>query len=491
MDLQEKFTRIREIPILEIADQLGIEHGDGRKNVPCYGGHDSKTNSMRFNLKTNKATCFAKCGMGGDNIDLVASYNKWDFNDNFAEILGWFEDRYPDVIKKPLNKGKYSRTGQSKKNMHNVSAKKAKPYMTVKKATSDDDENIDWNVINQLYRIFYNSLPFQTSDKSYLVAERHIDIDVLRGQNIKRFDVGGIFPLFLDKLAEYERYGAVTKELANLFRKQTTKTNSLFMYIGLILRADLNVEKKDVRKYVDASSLVLLSRTEALIPFYKNEALYYIQGVGTRKAREEGRKYFYMRGRRKPFLWIPTLDIEEGGDVYITEGVLDALSLMTIGLNSVALMDAGITETDKRIVELDALKGRRVILLLDNDNPGEKAKEVLYRYMIKHGFDVARQNIQDIANNIGISGYVKDANKLLGLLVEEEMYENEFEIEKEPSSACIGKVISETITEEEQVTESDFIIKNDFDDDEKECPNCGAEYDLVCGVCGYMEGEII
>lgn len=60
---------LSEIPILEIAEKLGIEVNRHNK-APCFNGHDSKTRSMSFNTDKNYLFCFG-CGVGGGPVKLV------------------------------------------------------------------------------------------------------------------------------------------------------------------------------------------------------------------------------------------------------------------------------------------------------------------------------------------------------------------------------------------------------------------------------------
>ncbi len=80
-------SQIKQIPILDIARQLGIEV-KGTKAM-CFNGHDKNTPSLAFYEKNNSWTCFGACGKGGDNISLIQEYLGTDF----LTALKWF-DRY-------------------------------------------------------------------------------------------------------------------------------------------------------------------------------------------------------------------------------------------------------------------------------------------------------------------------------------------------------------------------------------------------------------
>jgi len=129
-------------------------------------------------------------------------------------------------------------------------------------------------------------------------------------------------------------------------------------------------------------------------------------------------------------LYIPTNFNDFNDVVYVTEGIVDTFSLLSLGINSVALMDAGLKKIgldfkdDPRASQLDVLKGLNIVLMLDNDNPGFKAKETLMKYMVENNFIVSRKNIKDVADVYDIGGYVKDPNVLLQKMKDRGAYDN-------------------------------------------------------------------
>ena len=80
---------IKAIPITDVAERLGIDHKNGKTNIPCFKGHDSNTNSLSFNVRDNEFKCFG-CGIGGDTLDLVSAKH----NIAFKEVIEWFNLNY-------------------------------------------------------------------------------------------------------------------------------------------------------------------------------------------------------------------------------------------------------------------------------------------------------------------------------------------------------------------------------------------------------------
>ena len=75
---------IKKVPILEVAARLAIPV-KGLKAI-CFNGHDKRTPSLSFNVRTNTWKCFGACGTGGSVIDLVMEKEKL----SFKEALNWF-----------------------------------------------------------------------------------------------------------------------------------------------------------------------------------------------------------------------------------------------------------------------------------------------------------------------------------------------------------------------------------------------------------------
>ncbi len=81
MDKQNLDQLRAEIPILELAERLGLEIR--RKQARCFNSqahtHGDKKPSLGFDTKTNRFKCFA-CGVSGSVIDLYMAIKGVDFN---------------------------------------------------------------------------------------------------------------------------------------------------------------------------------------------------------------------------------------------------------------------------------------------------------------------------------------------------------------------------------------------------------------------------
>ena len=84
--MDNNIEQIKNIPILELADKLGIVVKN--KFALCFKGHD-RTPSLHFSPDKNLWNCFG-CNIGGTNIELVEQY----YNIGFKDTLDWFRRHY-------------------------------------------------------------------------------------------------------------------------------------------------------------------------------------------------------------------------------------------------------------------------------------------------------------------------------------------------------------------------------------------------------------
>lgn len=78
--------QIKKIPILEVADRLGIQVRRNKTN--CFS-HTDKNPSLSFKPANNTFKCFG-CNIGGTNIDLVMAHQNLDK----GEAIRWLAEQY-------------------------------------------------------------------------------------------------------------------------------------------------------------------------------------------------------------------------------------------------------------------------------------------------------------------------------------------------------------------------------------------------------------
>jgi len=339
----DKLDKLKAIPILDIAERLGIVT-NGKKPIACHL-HGEKTPSLYLDYKgTNKFKCFG-CDKGGSTIDFILE----TLNTDIKGVLKWAEEKGFLAGNYHVNSARNHSTNENRGLTDQ--AKQGKDF-------------------SHIYEYFIDLLPFQTKE-SYLIKERCLSYETLEKNNIK----------------------AIDKDYKNILLEK-------FSEADLIASGLLAVSQKTNQSYF------LFWDCDYIFPFYHAEKIIYLQGV----FKERAKKYKNL-AIDKPFLFLPKQFKDFSSEVFITEGIIDTLSLLTEGLNSVAILDANIQE--RKLTELEILKPFKNILLGDNDLTGSKAKIKLYTYMLKNFYKVESLDIQSLADKAGIKTKIKDANELL------------------------------------------------------------------------------
>jgi len=355
------YDEIKEIPILDIAEKLGIQ---GKRNgALCFKGHDT-TPSLSFNTRDNYFNCFG-CGVAGDGLNLVKEYLTLDT----GKAIEWVKTNFH--IREGVSRAKQG----IRRPEFSVALKEAKLPKTTeenyRKTPTIYSEN-HTKPYTSIYRDFIDSLP-SVEDNGYLTAEREISKEVLDRNEIKRIPDG------------YNLTPIITKHGEDALKAS-----------GLV---------------TDGFSF---STCDYVFPFFRDGQIVYLQGV----FKDRERKYKNLAGRGKPLLYLPKQFSDYQAEVYIAEGVIDALSWITGGIDAVAIIDASISRDSERLAELGALKPFSCVIIGDNDLTGVKAEAVLAEYMLKHFFRVKHLDIQKLADAYGIKGKIKDANDLLKAIKE-------------------------------------------------------------------------
>jgi len=366
---------IKQIPILLVADKLSINHKNGRDNIPCFKGHDDNTNSLRFDVKNNKFHCFG-CLIGGDNIDLVCKF----LNIEIGKAIEWFKNNFNIMENKYNNSIYFEKQGTSK------------PL----------NSKIEVSVIKKLYTLIMQGM---TQIKGgYIIEERGIGVNVANENFIVMNKKSRIYDNIKHK-------------------KGVNEDNYIYSYIGYILLEKLGIDSSLIKEYISVSGLMPVLHSQYIIPFFVGDDVCYMQGVNVGKQKEEYGKYSYLKGIEKPMLYIPKSLQDENGDmieiqdssVFVTEGIIDTLSLLTLGIPSVAILDVGLKKDDKKLIGLNKIIKNKISLILDADAPGEKAKAIMYKYMVENHFEVKIRSIKTIAEKAGVSDFnkIKDSNDFL------------------------------------------------------------------------------
>lgn len=140
----------------------------------------------------------------------------------------------------------------------------------------------------------------------------------------------------------------------------------------------------------DKGNLIFYKHT-IIIPFLQDDRIVFLQG---RRLDQEQPKYLNLK-TPVPLYNRDTLKKAES-KIYIAEGVFDAMMLEQNGYNAVAILGVNNFKPDY----VDLFKELDVILVLDNDEAGERGKEVLSGMFHSKGQGVSSKQLPDGVKDI-------------------------------------------------------------------------------------------
>lgn len=303
----EALKQLRKLSVEQVAEALGIvvKH----HSALCFI-HEDHHPSLVFSPRYNTWRCFA-CGEKGDVISLVEK----KLNLSFIDACKWLASEYGINLEDnaPITKGINT------------------PLLGRKKAENAESEF--------------------TSDAEIL---QHV------------LSVSTLTPLarrFLFKERAYTRE-AVTSAGVKSIRWGKELADSIVAKFGeeRALKSGLVIRKKDsFFSYFHSPSL--------LFPYFSRDGqLLGIQARYLGKV-EQYPRFQFTRGQRVPIFNLPILNtIQEGDELYVSEGVTDCLALLSEGKKAVAIPSATLLKSK----DLLLLSKYRLMMYPDNDEPGER-----------------------------------------------------------------------------------------------------------------------
>lgn len=360
------FEEIKEkVDILELAKRLGIEIKTKGKTPQalCFNGHDRHSPSLTFYPNTNSYNCFGCDKNNGSVIDLVMNHE--GINEN--EAVNWFKREYN------ISDGDNSwKTRNYKPRATRHEAHKPAPQIQPKV--------IDRLQYAPIYKTLIESLPFVDGD-CYLIKERALTKEVLDNAGVRHIPKGFNYKVILKDFTDEQ-----------LFNAGLLKDNNFPMKPGNFI----------IPYYDNADNIIymqyMFEQTGKLVklPLYNNE-----------------------EHTPKPVLYLPKQfkDYKPGDIVYINEGAIDALSMLTLHTKAIAFMDAT-PKSQELLSQTDILTPFNLYCLGDFDKgTGYKLMRQLKEYMIlKHKKIIEILNIRNYAKetfNIANTDGIKDFNDIL------------------------------------------------------------------------------
>ena len=338
---------INALPIRDVMSRLGIAYS-GKPRVRCFF-HGSKDPDLYINNDKNFFYCFgASCGVAGGNFQLVQHYLKLR---TYRDVYSWFENNYESI------KSGFIPTEQ-----------------LIKMSLRDVEyqEHADYS---HIYNFILNNCPEVTLD-NYLIKERFLDIQQVKNNNIK-----GVNP--------NTNY---TKLLLNNFD-----------LIDLLASGVLSISTKTNNPYFAFFANPYIS------PLYQGDKIVSMQSRNLPNPKyPKMPKYKFCKGRPKPQIYVPSQP--KSDKYYVCEGVITALSYLTMNKPAIALLSG--TFNESIIEELKPYKEAK--LTLSPDMNGVEVMASLRILLNKNGFNIDHEN----------HSYFREALKLG--FTEKQMYEINF-----------------------------------------------------------------
>lgn len=272
---------LKELPILEVADKLGIEHKG--KSAKCFI-HDDHNPSLGFNISKNTWKCYV-CNKGGDQVTLVMDYNQMSYTD----ACKWLADHFNILIPEDDGCRKFIIRGVKK---------------TITTRYASESKIVDMEVCNWLI----DNARLSDNAKKFLYDERFFCEEVVRKMKVKSV--------------------SDSKRAVNALVSEFGEERSLES--GLVRRGDYG--------------LYFYFHTPCLLfPYYEQDGK--LVGIQSRYLGTQDKvpRFQFLASQKTRLFNLPILNsLKQGDKLYISEGITDCLAMLSAGLNAVAIPSATI-----------------------------------------------------------------------------------------------------------------------------------------------------
>jgi len=340
-DLRDETKALNQISIQAIGGWLGVKL-PARGSVRCpFEDHEDSHPSFEVKKTENRWVCYG-CGRSGGSIDFVMVYN----GIGFAEAKQWLAARTRITAVSVRSK---------------IFAEK-KSMLKVLRVDDEFDSAADQAIYEALLKLS----PLQSSGREYLNRR------ALSDKTIEAFRVGQLIngQKIIGELLE--KYGYDRLKRAGLLTKKSFNQNVRCIFPNDCL----------------------------LFPFLEKGDVAYLQArlIRGNQSRGKWRNLNYL-GRRVYNVEV----LERGsGPIAICEGIMDTLSAVEMGFDSIGLMGVSAKLT---VDQISLLRGREVNILLDWDGPGEARSLKLQKELRQFGIASTRKKKP--------SAHAKDLNEYL------------------------------------------------------------------------------
>ncbi|MBY5971439.1 toprim domain-containing protein [Ferrimonas balearica] len=333
MTIKEETKLLNNTPIHRVAAHLGYKLPNiGSASCP-FPDHPDRSPSFQIFKPGTRWQCFG-CNRSGGSIDLVKEMLAL----SFLEAKKWLAEHEGISI-----------SSAKRRSLVGPSSKRTPPK--VRKTPQPQDNQLESDADSDLYESYLSISPIQESGVQYL-AGRAIDREYINRFMIHQAPKNSA----MIELAEV--YGFDRLEKSGLLTVKSTPS--------------------DIRGVFSPGSLIF--------PFMEKGKIVYLQ---SRKIKNEadGIRWWNLRSRRKKIYNVDVLSSPSAKKIAICEGILDAISATYFDYDAIALMGVS-SEIPEEMVK--TMRNRRVDILLDWDDAGEKRVKSLKKRLATYGVSAAR-----------------------------------------------------------------------------------------------------
>ena len=329
MDSKKSTEALNQIPIQDVAAQLGINiPKTGSINCP-FPDHEDKKPSFQIHPSGTRWTCYG-CGRSGGSIDFVKEYNRMDF----LSAKNWLQDR------------KHKKVDITSNTRRTTGKKIDQPDK--QDSVSDSSEHLD------VYTFLLSLCPLLESGHNYLLS-RAITTETQKEFKVAQMPSQSILPKLINEFTFERIYAA-----------------------GLLTQNSIRNPPR-----------LIFPLQSVIFPFLESGKVVYLQARTLRKTKN-GSKWLNLFSRPRRIYNLDAITQESKQPFAICEGIIDTLSAIEFGYSAVGIMGvtAGLTQN-----QILALRKKEVEILLDWDEKGEERAQSLQKELDRYGVVSIRKKL--------------------------------------------------------------------------------------------------
>lgn len=333
MGTREDTKALNGLTVHAVGNLLGIKlPANGMTRCPLPG-HDDDTPSFEVRRQGRRWVCYG-CDKAGGAIDLVMAYH----GKPFLEAKSWLAEK--SGLGAPTGRHMFSQAGHRHR--------KLPPQQT-----SDPDTAAETPPDHALYSELLGRAPLRETGADYLRGRGLSDL------TLARFAIGQMPSI------------AIIRELVARFGFERVED------CGLL-----------VKRSTPDWYWPVFPEGSLLFPYFEAGQICYFQ-ARVMDDSDKGNRWRNLNHRSRRLYNADILTDKSIKRVAICEGAMDVVSATQLGCEAVGLI--GITAR-LSAVEMMALRGKQVDLLLDWDDPGEKRATALRRELARFGVAATRKS---------------------------------------------------------------------------------------------------